>query len=155
MARISKEDQILNKLKRVENAVCSTSGGAADWELASVNLVDDVAGDGTGDLISYIELYAVYSDPADTITLIKNVTMKITRTSGSAGSGTVALMVRPPGGVFNAEKVFELQTGSSIQPSDFGFVVNPGSDIKFRVLNVSDNGTIVEGSFDYVLIDNP
>lgn len=35
-----------------------------------------------------------------------------------------------------------------------GDVISAGSDIKFRVDNVSDNNTIAEAAMEYVLIDN-
>ncbi len=97
---------------------------------------------------------AAFSVPSGCTLLIKRVRVSIARASGAAGSATVSLRVRPPGGVFNAIRVFEIQTGGQVEFSLVGGdVVESGSDIKFRVEDVSDNNTIVEAAFEYVIID--
>jgi hypothetical protein len=96
-----------------------------------------------------------YTVPFDKTMIIKRVRVTITRSNGSAGSATISLRIRPIGGVFNAARVFELQTGGSTSFESLGgLIAESGSDVKYRIDNVSDNGTIAEGAFEYVLIDN-
>lgn len=97
---------------------------------------------------------AAYTVPAGRTMLLKRVRASITRSNGSAGSATVTLRVRPPGEVFRAIRIFELQTGA---PTEFtnlgGDVIAPGSDIKFRVETVSDTNTVAEAAMEFVLLD--
>lgn len=98
---------------------------------------------------------AAYTVPANKEMLIKRVRVAITRSSGAAGSATITLRARTPGGVFRAIRVFEVQTGS---PTEFvqlgGDVLPAGTDVKFRVEDVSDNGTVCESAIEYVLTDS-
>jgi len=95
-----------------------------------------------------------FTVPAEKVCLIRRVRAAITRASGAAGSATINLLVRRRGEVFRAVRVFEVQTGA---PTEFtslgGIVVAPGSDIKFRIQDVSDNSTIVDGAFEYLLVE--
>ncbi len=97
---------------------------------------------------------AAYTVPADRAFLLKRVRASIVRSNGGAGSATISLRVREPGGVYRAIRVFELQTGA---PTEFtqlgGDVLSAGSDIKFRVEFVSDNNTAAEAAMEFVLLD--
>lgn len=96
-----------------------------------------------------------YTIPFGKTMIIKRVRTTITRASGAAGSATISLRIRPLGGVFNSSRIFELQTGATTDFNSFGgIVVEASSDVKFRVDAVSDNATIAEGAFEYVLINN-
>jgi hypothetical protein len=96
---------------------------------------------------------AAYTVPDGKNILIKRIRVAITRASGAAGSATISLRVREPGGVFRAVRVFEVQTGSGVSYTALGGDLYPaGSDIKFRVEQVSDTNTIAEGAFEYLLI---
>jgi len=97
---------------------------------------------------------AAYTVPAGSQMLIKHFRFSITRSTGAAGSANVTLRAREPGSVFRAIRNLELQTGSVVDVTSAGGVLLPaGTDVKFRVESVSDNGTIADGSFEYFLIE--
>lgn len=95
-----------------------------------------------------------FTVPAGHNMILKRLRVAITRANGSAGSATVTLRVREPGGVYQARRAFEIQTGA---PTEFtnvaGDVFPAGSDIKVRVEQVSDNNTIVDTALEYILVD--
>jgi hypothetical protein len=97
-----------------------------------------------------------YTVPAERTMVIRRIRVSITRTNGSAGSATVTLRVRESeSGVFRAIRVFELDTSSPVEYTSVGGDVIPaGSDIKFRIEDVSDNATVAEGAFEYVLVNS-
>lgn len=82
--------------------------------------------------------------------LIKTIRAAITRLSGAAGSATIIFNARPDGGVYNAERIYECQTGARISEDD-ELVLDELTDIKMTVEQVSDNATVAEGSFRYIL----
>lgn len=96
---------------------------------------------------------AAYTVPAGKQFLLKRFRTAITRANGSAGSATVTLRMRPSGGVYRAIRAFELQTGAPTEFTSFaGEIIEAGSDIKVRVDQVSDNNTIIDSAFEYILI---
>ena len=98
---------------------------------------------------------AAYTVPAEKTLLLKRIRTSITRASGAAGSATVTLRVRETGGVFRAIRVFEVQTASTTDFTQLGGDILPaGTDIKFRIDQVSDNDTVAEAAFEYVLTNN-
>ena len=95
-----------------------------------------------------------YTVPYGKKMLIKRIRVALIRSSGSAGSGTITLRARPTGGVYNARRVFGLQTGAATEFTELGgMVFTAGTDIKYRIDDVSDNATEAEGSFEYLLIE--
>lgn len=92
--------------------------------------------------------------PAGKIAIIRRVRAAITRNNGSAGSATIILQIRQIGESWRAIRDFEIQTGASVEFTQLGGdVLLPGTDIKFTIQQVSDNGTIADGAFEYTLID--
>lgn len=97
---------------------------------------------------------AAYTVPAGRTLLLKRVRASITRANGSAGSATITLRARTPGGVYRAIRIFELQTGAPTEFTNLGGDVLPaGTDIKYRVEQVSDPNTIAEAAMEFVLLD--
>jgi len=93
-----------------------------------------------------------FTVPASSECILKRIRVAITRASGAAGSATVSLRVRNPGGVYRARRLFEVQTGGPVEFTAWGGdVIAPGADIKYRVDTVSDNNTIADGAFEYIL----
>lgn len=93
-----------------------------------------------------------FTVPAEMRMLVKRIRVAIVRASGAAGSATISFRVREPGGVYRAVRIFEVQTGGPVNYTEFAGTVFPaGSDVKFRVDQVSDNNTICEGAFEYIL----
>ena len=96
---------------------------------------------------------ACHTVPINKIMLIKRLRIAIVRANGSAGSANINLNVREPYGAWQAVRTFELQTGATTEFSlEGGLVLMEGTDIKFTVRSVSDNGTTAEGAFEYYLI---
>jgi len=95
-----------------------------------------------------------YTVPYNKRMLIKKIQAGITRASGAAGSATISLRVRPKSGVYNAKRVYGLQTGAILN-NEFGggIVAEAGADIKVTVDAVSDNATIAQAEFEYILIE--
>lgn len=97
---------------------------------------------------------AAYTVPAGKVMVIKRIRAAITRANGSAGSANVVLNAREFRGAWRAVRDFEIQTGS---PTEFtaegGLVFTEGYDIKYTVLDVSDNNTVIDAAFEYYLID--
>lgn len=92
--------------------------------------------------------------PAGKVMLLKRIRAAITRANGSPGSATVMVKARRKGEVFRAIRDFELQTGAAVEFTQIGADILPGgTDIKFRVEQVSDNNTIIDCAFEYFLVD--
>lgn len=91
--------------------------------------------------------------PAQRTFVLRRLRIAITRNNGSAGSANITLRAREQGGVYRAVRNFELQTGAPVEFTALGgtkFIA--GTDLKFMVDDVSDNNTIAEGAFEYLLI---
>lgn len=97
---------------------------------------------------------SAYTVPYGKTLLLKRIRVSMTRTNGSAGSATVSMRVREVGGVYRAINVYEIQDGGGANYKYFAGATYPaGSDIKFRADDVSDNNTVVEAAFEFILID--
>lgn len=96
---------------------------------------------------------AAYTVPANKTMVVLRKRISITRATGADGSATISFRVRDPGGVYRADPIYEIQTGSNVNTVFSAGVTHPaGTDMKVRVENVSDNNTIAEASFEFVLI---
>lgn len=96
---------------------------------------------------------ACYTVPANREILIKQLKISITRASGAAGSALLSIRARIPNGVYRSIETYDLQTGPAIIENRAGGIVfSAGSDIKIKCDSVSDNGTIVNASFEYILL---
>ena len=87
---------------------------------------------------------------------ILNYSVNMGRANGSAGSANVTLRVRPEGSVFQASR-YNIVTDSLRWTENPETALGPFSektDIKFRVDSVSDNGSQVAATFEYMLIEN-
>lgn len=92
--------------------------------------------------------------PKDKIYAVKRIRGSIVRANGSPGSATVIMYTREPGGSWNGDRVFELQTGASVDfKLEGAMVFVEGTDIKFTVGDVSDNGTVCEVAMETYEID--
>lgn len=94
-----------------------------------------------------------FTVPSNKDCLITLTQTSITRSSGAAGSATIAVNVRRFGQGFSAERVYELGTGEAINDTSILGPFPPGTDIKGTVESVSDNNTIAQISFEILLID--
>lgn len=92
--------------------------------------------------------------PAAKTMLIKRMRIAAVRSNGSAGSAEIHFLTRPPGGVFNVSRVFEVQDGSAVDFTfEGGLKLSPGTDWRVRVFSVSDNNTVIEGAIEHFLYD--
>lgn len=86
--------------------------------------------------------------------IIREVQSSIIRNNGLPGSATASLRIRKQGGVYDAKRIFQLQSGSPfIIKEKGGLVAEPLDDIKFRADQVSDNSSLVQGSFEWELVE--
>lgn len=88
--------------------------------------------------------------PANKRGRLVSIDISVRRLDGSAGSVEGRVLIRPPGGVYNAIRVFELQTrGGLYSPElqDIPVDLVPGTDVLLRVTGVSDDNTRASGSF--------
>lgn len=94
---------------------------------------------------------AIITVPANNLFNAQEGSISVGLTGGGNTEALVSGMVRTPGGVFQA--VFSyLASSSKFVRFDFGYLgrVPPGSDIKFRVQNVTANNTIVTCSLNFI-----
>lgn len=97
---------------------------------------------------------AAFTVPAGKVAIIRRLRVSITRSNGSAGSATIDILARPPGEVFRALRVFEVQNGPGTPVENLGGdILPPGTDVKARVESVSDNNTISEAAFEVLFED--
>lgn len=96
---------------------------------------------------------AAFTVPAGKDCIVVSVNTQITRTSGAAGSATVAINARRFGQGFNAERVYEVQTGGVPADETILSPFPPGTDIKGTVEDVSDNNTVAQMNIEYFFID--
>lgn len=93
--------------------------------------------------------------PANKSLIIKSIHVSMARANGAAGSALVTLRVRPPGGVYRTFRAFDISNSAPVNMASYaGTCLDAGSDWKFRVENVSDNGTSVEAILEFLEIGN-
>ena len=85
---------------------------------------------------------------------IHRINMQLSRASGAAGSASMSLRAREPGGVFNAIIIPEITEASSYTAIDSWMIITERTDVKLRCENVSDNSTIISAVIEGVLIKN-
>lgn len=95
-----------------------------------------------------------YTVPAGKIALVKRIRVAMVRSNGSAGSATASANVRPKGQAWRSVRVFEISDSNSADFTQVGAdTLFAGTDVKFTIDQVSDNNTIVDGAFEFFLID--
>lgn len=98
---------------------------------------------------------AAYTVPASKTGKVMRIAAVLTRTNGSAGSGTLELLVREEGKVYKAVRVFEIQQGAGLAREINAAVSLPAkSDVQWRVTDVSDTNTVLTGTFEILLVDD-
>lgn len=96
---------------------------------------------------------AAWTVPAGTTALIHRLRASIARDNAAAGTATLSLRVREPGGVYRAAQVTEVATGTIIEATAVCPISIPaGSDILVRVDAVTANATHVDVSFELILV---
>ena len=97
---------------------------------------------------------ACYTVPVGKSMIIKRLYISITRSSGASGSANVVLNSREVLGSWNGLRSFDIQTGGNVSYTlEGGLTLYEGTDIKLTADSVSDNNTIVNGEFEFYLID--
>jgi hypothetical protein len=99
-------------------------------------------------------LIGAYTVPHKKNLIVKRMRCSMSRANGAAGSATITFRARPPGGVYNTKRAYEVSTNSAVEglPEYAGDCYPAGTDLKFRVESVTDNGTFIEGVFEWLEI---
>jgi hypothetical protein len=94
-----------------------------------------------------------YTVPHKKSLILKNIRVSITPSGAGSGAAIVTLRYRQRGGVYRAIRSFNLGANAPVDQYLYaGECLNAGSDIKFRVEEVTANDTEVEGSFEWLEI---
>lgn len=100
-------------------------------------------------------LIAADTVPKDSIYLIESIIAGMSISGGTAASAVVSLRIRPKGGVFNTERIYDLSSqGGSVSDDELGGIpLEEGTDFKLRIDSVSSNNARVSGKIEYLEID--
>lgn len=145
----------VNTWWRINRAYVLTAGsGGANAGIITINPTVTTASVFAKLPLGYNQTHiGAYTVPAKHKIIIKRLRVSITRATGADGSATISLRAREPGGVFRSRRIYELSTSGSTEASAFGgLLIGAGTDIKYRIEDVSDNGTVAEGEFEYLLL---
>lgn len=98
-------------------------------------------------------LIAAYTVPYNYSMIIKSLHIGLSRANGGAGSCRAALQIRKPNEVFQSKRVYEISNSAPVNIHyNGGIIATAGSDIKFRLFDVSDASSYVDASFEYLLV---
>jgi len=98
---------------------------------------------------------AAFTVPYDNTMIQLSRNGAITRVGNGSGSAELSFRIRPLGGVFEADPVYDIQTGSPLNiVYQSGKSYSALSDMKFRVDLVSDNNTKAQAEFEFILVRN-
>lgn len=97
--------------------------------------------------------YAVYTVPANKTLFLKQTRLQIVRTNGSAGSAETALKVKFFGSVWQCPIAPTVSNSMSYQVDNVWVKISGRTDIKWQVIDVSDNNTTADADFYGVLFD--
>lgn len=90
--------------------------------------------------------------PSDKKALLTNINLYLARSNGSAGSADVVLQTRATGGVWRTVRAFEISTSAPIQDM-LNAILDPLTDVRVRIRDVSDASSVLSGDLSYLLID--
>jgi hypothetical protein len=98
-----------------------------------------------------------YTIPFNRTGYITSYNLIMSRNNGSDGSGNISLRIRDTladvNSVYRTRAIISMTTSSPYQINlDTYIRLESGSDIRFRVDYVSDNNTIMSGSFSIILV---
>ena len=100
---------------------------------------------------------AVYTVPAGKTGYLDKYSFGIVRAAGTAGSASISLQFKDNvnSSVFRTINIRDIQTGGPIT-ENFKYPIRlpAGTDLKFRISNVSDNGTAAVVTFSVFLLNN-
>jgi len=99
---------------------------------------------------------AAFTLPVGVTGYIQRISIGMARNGGeSSGTSTASLRVREVGSVYQARRVYEINTPSNVV-SIYAtpLKVLEGSDIIIRIDRVSDNNTIMTAEFEMIMIQN-
>lgn len=91
--------------------------------------------------------------PAGKGFVLQGLELAVARASGAAGSVDLVFQIREAGKVWRTIRPFQITTSPPPTYPFFGRVLDVGTDIRVRIRDVSDNGTSVSGTLDYLSID--
>jgi len=92
--------------------------------------------------------------PAGKTWIIKSIAIQMGRGSGAAGSANCSFQTREIGSAWQSKRLPTITNSNGYNELDIGgIVIQEFTDIKWEVMSVSDNDTIVSGEFEYFEID--
>ena len=83
---------------------------------------------------------------------IKHVTGVVSRASGAAGSADIELQIKIPGGIFVTKRDYPINTGQGVNKPSAGLVFDALTQIRARLIDVSDMDTEVTFEWEYDLL---
>lgn len=87
--------------------------------------------------------------PVDCRRRIKHMRVSMLRTSGADGSVNAVLETRDNGSIFRKRRSIFVTTSSPYNSPIYGLVLDPLTDFRVRIRDVSDTGTYIAGSLGF------
>lgn len=91
--------------------------------------------------------------PSNKYCILKELECYLARESGAAGSAICAFEIRESGGVFRNIFPFTVGNSSPIEHSFGPTLLQPSTDVRMRIRDVSDNDTYITATLDYLFVD--
>jgi len=90
--------------------------------------------------------------PSDKKAILQDFAVTLARANGSAGAADIVLQARASGGVYRSIKPIQVTTGQTIVSMN-GVVLEPSTDVRVQIRDVSDNTTAIAASLAYIYVD--
>ena len=91
--------------------------------------------------------------PVDKKCVINSMHFTLTRNNGSAASAEISFDVRQDGGVWQSRRPIGLSDAAAYDESGVGITLEPLSEFRVRIRDVSDNTCIINGTLDYDMVE--
>lgn len=142
---------------RIFRAWVRTAGNPTNTNVGSITMRVVGSGEIMARILPTIgqTLMAVYTVPSDySKAWFLQYSASVRAGNAQARSATIALQIRPFGGAWNTKEYVEIHSygGLAVQPYPLPFEIDSRSDIRMRVLSVSTASTLVNATFDLLLV---
>lgn len=148
----------LGSFLRIFRAIVRTSGNPTNTNVGTITIRTV----GTAITMAIIQigrgqtLMAIYTVPANYQTSwLTQYSASLQAGNAQARSAELSLETRPFGGSWNTKEFIELHSygGLAVHPYPLPVEIESRTDIRWRVLAVSSNATLVNATFDLLLVD--
>ena len=89
--------------------------------------------------------------PSDMDGIITNIELSLGRANGSAGAADLTLDIRESGGVWRAIRKYQMVTAGGVSKDEL-IKLEPSTDVRVRVRDVSDANSAISGRINYLLV---